>query len=202
MTQTSRQPFPPAPLAKIAGSVIRPLPLAPLQPALDMALLVMRRRHPSIFERLAELGEASFVVDPVDLPAVFLFQPGCQPPSLKIARDDTQLGPRIKVAAAIRGPLIKLIDLLEGRLDGDALFFSRELNIEGDTEAVLLLRNAIDSEEVDVLGDILSVLGPLAEPARNAADNVLNVILHLAMDLENLLTAVAPPSSAKDGAER
>jgi len=63
-----------------------------------------------------------------------------------------------------------LIDLLEGRLDGDALFFSRELTVEGDTEAVLLLRNAVDSDEVDLFEDLLSVLGPLAGPLRFAAD--------------------------------
>ena len=52
--------------------------------------------------------------------------------------------------ARIAGPLAALIGLVHGAYDGDALFFSRDLVIEGDTEAVLALRNAIDNEELDL----------------------------------------------------
>jgi len=41
-----------------------------------------------------------------------------------------------------------MIELLEGRADGDALFFSRTLTVEGDMEAVVALRNAIDGSEI------------------------------------------------------
>ena len=56
-----------------------------------------------------------------------------------------------------------LLKLMEGRVDGDALFFSRTLNIEGDTEAVLTLRNAVDSADVrlvDVLGGPVPFIKP------------------------------------------
>ena len=52
--------------------------------------------------------------------------------------------------ARIAGPLAALIGLVHGAYDGDALFFSRDLVIEGDTAAVLALRNAIDNEELDL----------------------------------------------------
>jgi predicted lipid carrier protein YhbT len=39
------------------------------------------------------------------------------------------------------------MQLLEGKLDGDALFFSRDLVVDGDTEAVVMLRNIIDGAE-------------------------------------------------------
>lgn len=151
---------------KLAGMLMRPLPLAPLQPLLAIAIAVMRRQHPAIFERLAELDNPLFVIDPIDVPFVFKLCLRETRPSLIASRHFNAEA----ITAIIRGPLAMLVDLLEGRLDGDALFFSRELTVEGDTEAVLLLRNAIDSDEVDLFEDLLSVLGPLAKPLRLAAE--------------------------------
>ncbi len=59
-----------------------------------------------------------------------------------------------------------LVDLLEGRIDGDAVFFARGLTVEGDMAAVVALRNAVDSAEIDLAEDVLALLGPLAVPAR------------------------------------
>ena len=75
--------------------------------------------------------------------------------------------------AAIAGTFFNLLDMIDGSLDGDALFFSRDLVIEGDTEAVLALRNAIDNEEIDLAREIAALLGPfegaVVRPARAAA---------------------------------
>ena len=90
-----------------------------------------------------------------------------------------------------------LIELLEGRVDGDALFFSRDLAIEGDTEVVLMLRNAVDSEVIDVLDDLTSVFGPLAGLARKAAVGALSVFSRLEEDMEILRTAMAAPPPRK-----
>ena len=151
---------------KLAGILMRPLPLAPLQPLLAVALSVMTRRHPAIFERLIELDDPLFIIDPVDLPFLFKLSPAGLRPSLIAARNFDEAS----ATAVIRGPLPQLLDLLEGRLDGDALFFSRELTVEGDTEAVLMLRNAVDSDEVNLFEDMLSALGPLAGPLRFGAE--------------------------------
>ena len=98
----------------------------------------------------------------------------------------------MNATATIRGSLPLLIDLLEGRLDGDALFFNRELTVVGDTEAVLLLRNAVDSDEVDVLGDLLSIFGPLAGPARSATESIVKVGAQIATDLEDFRKSLKP----------
>ncbi len=45
--------------------------------------------------------------------------------------------------------MLVLIGLLDGTYDGDALFFTRDLVIEGDTAAVLALRNAIEDANLD-----------------------------------------------------
>jgi predicted lipid carrier protein YhbT len=51
--------------------------------------------------------------------------------------------------------------LIDGSYDGDALFFSRDLVVEGDVEAVLALRNAIDDAGVDLVADTAALFGPL-----------------------------------------
>ena len=127
------------------------------------------RRHPGLFERLEDLGARAVLIDPVELPVRFVLRAGGGAPTLTVVgREDA-----VDADATIRGPLLGLIDLLEGRLDGDALFFSRVLGIEGDTEAVVALRNAIDDAEIDLLDDLLSPLGPLAAPMRELAERAL-----------------------------
>ena len=185
-----------APLSPVllAGLVLPPLPPVFLQPALSAAHAVMRRRHSGVVERLAGLGDTLIAIDPVDLPMVFLLRPGGACPGLSAARDGAG------ATATIRGPLRALIDLLEGRVDGDALFFSRDLVIEGDTEAVLMLRNAVDSEVIDVLDDLTSVFGPLAGPARKVAEGALAIFSRLEEEMEFLRSAMATPPPPRDRA--
>lgn len=182
--------IPPLSPVLLAGFAMRPLPAAFLQPVLDAAVAAIRRRHPGVFDRLAGLDDPVFLIDPVDLPLVFILRPNPQSPRLVAAK---QADPSA-FDAVIRGPLLKLIDLLEGRIDGDALFFSRELTIEGDTEAVVALRNAVDGAEIDLVGDILSRLGPLARPARRAIGLAGAVFARVAEDLEALRAAIIAPA--------
>lgn len=48
-----------------------------------------------------------------------------------------------------------LLDMIGGKQDGDALFFSRDLSVTGDVEAVVVLRNAIDDTDGSVIDDLL-----------------------------------------------
>ncbi len=181
-------------LARLALMATLPLPASLLQPPLDLMVTVLRRRHPGAFERLAELPETEILVDPVDLPQVFLMRLGPQGVRLRLAsRDQAQAG------AAIRGRFAHLLDLLEGRIDGDALFFNRDLTIEGDTAAVVALRNAVDGDDIDLAADLAAFLGPFARllaPARRAA-------LRLHDSLSELQEAMLAPASRRlDAAER
>ncbi len=187
---------PAAPLSPVllAGFALRPLPPGLLSPFLDMAVAATRRRHPEVFDRLETLGDARFLIDPLDLPFCFTLRPGGRAPRLRAVRDG---GEDERPTAIIRGPLLVLIDLLEGRLDGDALFFSRDLAIEGDTEAVLALRNAVDSGEIDVVEDLLSLLGPLGGPARQAWGLVETIFSRAARDLETLHRALVDPLAGR-----
>lgn len=151
----------PAVLARIA---VAPIPLFVMQPGLAFAMDAMRRRHPDLFDRLSSLDDPTYLIDPTDLPLAFKLSLYPDRPGLRALRQADEA----IAAATIRGSLTALLDLLQGRVDGDALFFSRALVIEGDTGAVVALRNAIESIEVDLLDDLLSSLGPLANPARHA----------------------------------
>ena len=181
-----------APLSPVllAGLALRPLPPALLAPVVGLAWRTVRRRYPAVFERLAGLGDATILLDPIDLPFSLLLRPGVPQRAPALLRDGAALEPP---GAAVRGPLLALIDLLEGRLDGDALFFSRELAIEGDTELVVALRNAVDSAEIDLVEDLLTVLGPLHGPARRAFALARTLFARAACDLERLRAAAVGP---------
>ena len=138
------------------------LPLAVLQRALAVALALVTRNHPRLFERLEGYWDARFVIDPVDLPLVFLLCPDPARPRFTVAWSQEGLD----ATATVSGRMLRLIDLLEGELDGDALFFSRDIEIEGDTGAILALRNAIESEEIVLIGELADALGPFGMPIR------------------------------------
>ena len=121
---------------------------------------------PSLFARLGEQANKTFLIDPTDLPFVFRLQPHLEAPTLEaVRREDAGLWD-----ARIGGPLAALLGLVHGAYDGDALFFSRDLVIEGDVEAVLALRNAIDDAEIDLASEAAALFGPFgllaSAPAR------------------------------------
>lgn len=183
-----------ASLAPLGGFALRPLPPFLLQPALAAAMSAMRRRHPDVFARLEPLGDAEFLVDPTDLPFCFRLRLGARGPSLAALRRED--GPQA-ARAAIRGPLPMLIDLLEGRIDGDAAFFARGLTVEGDMEAVVALRNAVDSAEIDLAADFLTLLGPLAGPGRRLLPLADAVAARAARDLEALRDLLTAPLTTR-----
>ena len=181
----------PPPLSPVllAGLVTRPLSPRLLQPILDGVLTVLKRRHPDLFGRLSCLSVPLFLIDPVDLPLVFLLDANPNRPRLTISRKSDG-----RAGAVIRGPLVTLIDLLEGNVDGDALFFSRGLSIEGDTEAIVALRNAVDDADINLRRDLLAFLGPLALPARHALDLGGFLYARLDQDLKTLQASARAPS--------
>jgi predicted lipid carrier protein YhbT len=142
-------------LPPLLALAIRPLPLLPLQPRLALLVHRIEQEHPEIFGRLGTHAGKRFGIDPSDLPFAFLLEPERMRPRLTAVRT---LPADIDVR--ICGPLACLVGLVDGKMDGDALFFSRDLVIEGDIEAALALRNAVDDAQIDMLGD---VLGPYRE---------------------------------------
>ena len=133
------------------------LPLLPLQPVLAASLYGIQKRHPQIFDRLGAHAAKRYGLDPTDLPFAFVLEPRRVNPTVTATRS---LPRRIDVR--ITGPLAALIGLVDGSCDGDALFFSRDLQIEGDMEAAVALRNAIDDAGIDIVAESVAWMGPLS----------------------------------------
>jgi predicted lipid carrier protein YhbT len=62
--------------------------------------------------------------------------------------------------ARISGALTDLFTLISGKEDPDTLFFSRRLNLEGETETSLHIKNLLDAMEYDLPAHFNAVLGP------------------------------------------
>ncbi len=139
-----------------------------------------------MFERLSGVAEPRFLIDPIDLPFCFLLVLDATAPQLSAVRG----GEDVTVTARISGPLQSLIDLLEGRADGDALFFSRTLAVEGDTEAVVALRNALDGGEINLVSDLLRELGPFAVPAQKTINIMGRLYAAACRDMDSVRRSV------------
>ncbi len=149
-----------------------PVPVLPLRPVFAKLIRELSFRHPALFERLGGYGRKMFLIDPVDMPVVLQLVPDAFDPKLvPFARKD-----KPDCDAVISGAFMSLVRLVSGKVDGDALFFSRELEIKGDTEAVLALRNAIDDMDIDLVEEIEDLLGPLGAPLELARKQVENMV--------------------------
>jgi predicted lipid carrier protein YhbT len=121
------------------------LPLLPLEIVVRRLVTNALAARPSLLTRLGEHAAGRFAIDPVDCPFAFLITPGVADDPVRVVRNLDDVACDARIAA----PLVVLLGLLDGSYDGDALFFSRDLVIEGDTEAVLALRNAIENAGLD-----------------------------------------------------
>lgn len=137
-------------------SILPPFPLIFVQPFLGRIVRNIAIKRPGLFRRIGEHKNKLFLIDPVDFPFVMLLRAHPDRPSLKIFRRDNLPS----CDARIAGTFLTLLDMVDGRLDGDALFFSRDLSVEGDIEAVVCLRNALDDLEGSVVEDCADLFGP------------------------------------------
>ena len=155
--------MPPAP--PMMRHVVEMVPPALIQPLCDFAAAAVSHRHRAAFRRLDAYAGRRVAVVPRDMPFAFEIMIDPIAPRVRVCR---AIALRAPAEAEIRAPLPVLIDLLEGRIDGDALFFSRELSISGDTELILAIRNAVDDAEIDLVSSVSDALGPFAGPFRLA----------------------------------
>jgi len=191
---------PPLSPVLLAGLALRPFPVVMLQPVLDAVMLIIHRRHPDVFDRLSGFQNPVFLIDPIDLPCAFILTPETRNPRVVAVAEYDPKTILETADAVIRGPLMSLMDLLEGRIDGDSLFFSRDLMIEGNTECVVALRNAVDGAEINVTEDILALFGPLAGPLRIAKKAGDVIFSRATQDLAFLRDAVIAPSMHRHAA--
>jgi len=140
--------------------LLAPLPLLPIQPVLRRIVTYVAKNRPELFARLGTHKETVYIIDPTNLPFVLRLKPHPDCPELTAhrRREDVAWGARIS------GSFLTLLGMVDGRLDGDSLFFTRDLKVEGSTEAVVCLRNAIDDLEGSIMDDVTDACGPLSRP--------------------------------------
>jgi predicted lipid carrier protein YhbT len=138
-----------------------PLPLFPLQPLLGLIVRKIAAQRPEIFDRIGPHTGKCFLIDPVNLPFVLILYPDPAAPRLRAVRRHNAPAFDARIAATF----LTLLDLVDGRLDGDALFFTRGLIVEGDTEATVCLRTALDDLEGSIADDVAALFGPPGQAA-------------------------------------
>lgn len=127
-----------------------------VQPLLSRIVRRIAERHPSLFARLGPHQSTDFLIDPVELPFALHLRP--DPQALVFRAVPRDFAP--PVGAAIRGRFLLLLELIDAEEDGDAAFFSRDLEVTGDTEAVVRLRNALDDMDGSLAGETAAMFGP------------------------------------------
>ncbi len=151
----------PVPLAR---KVLRFMPPPVLARGTEVVVALMRKHHPKLFKNLERLDPALVRLNPTDIPYQFVLRMGG---GASFWLDN---GGEQSFDATVSGDLESLIDMLEARVDGDALFFARKIKVTGDTSAIVALRNTLDREEIDLYDEVLALCGPFASPINKAVD--------------------------------
>ena len=167
----------PVPLARAALALMTP---RALDRVVRIVMAKMLARHPRLFTNLARLTPATVHLIPTDTPHRFGLRMGAADTVFYVLDDPSE-----KAQATILGSLACLVDMLEGSVDGDTLFFARDIEITGDTEIIVGLRNTLDREEICLMDEIVSLCGPFARPASVALD----VAGHFAQKLKERIQA-------------
>ncbi len=152
---------PPIALLRGAATV---LPRPVLERITSAVLRGLARTRPKLLANLAALEPAVVHIAPTDLPYRFALTLGRAPVRLAIV----DRGP-VVADAEVTASVATLVDLLEGRIDSDTLFFRRDLVITGNTAVVVGLRNVLDREELNLAEELGALCGVLRRPARATA---------------------------------
>lgn len=143
--------------AELLRLLLAPVPLFVIQPILSKIVRRISKNRSELFNRIGPHKDKLFLIDPTNLPFVFVLKAHPEHPFLKAYR--RRKAP--KTESRISGTVLTLMDMVDGRLDGDALFFTRALSVEGDTEAVVCLRNALDDLDGSIIEDVADLFGPV-----------------------------------------
>lgn len=171
-----------------ARIAMRPIPLAIVDMAVQKLARRLCSRYPLIIERLSDLRGTRFVINITDLQywIEFSFYDNSIKTKTYCKAPET-------ADVSVAGTLVDLINMLDGDVDGDALFFSRNITVDGNTEALLTLRNAIDSEDINLKEDLLALSGVFRVPTRIAFNSLNRIFSRITKDMESISNAITFP---------
>lgn len=181
----------------IAGLALPPGAARVIEGAIGVVARAMWSARPVIGERLRDFLPVTYRIDPTDLPMSFLLHVDVAGPKVRVAARDEAA----EATATVRGGTADLLALLGGGVDGDALFFSRALVVEGATDAVVALRNALDDAGADPVGDVTARLGPAAAPARALLARLFVLPRRISDDLATVADALRGPLARRADAQ-
>ena len=190
MSNGTVRSFPP-----FVARVTRHLPLLPLERLISEVANRVAQQHPEFFDRLDDYAKKSFVIVPTDLDWVASLTFHNEKVQLRLSRSLETFANR---DVTVTAPFLTLVSLLDGEEDGDALFFSRDLTIEGDTEAVLALRNALDDAEIDFVHECSAIAGPLGRPLEAGGKKMI-ALLKKSPFMQGNESDTAPTHGTMDG---
>jgi predicted lipid carrier protein YhbT len=150
-----------ASLQSLARLLLAPVPIALYQPLLNKIITHVIQNNQGVFQRLGNCANKTLVIKPTNMPFALVLQPNPYAPSLRAIRNFDS----VTYDAIISGSLLSLMRMVDGQLDGDSLFFTRDLTIHGDTEAIVSLRNALDNMDHSLAEDISSMFGSIGRIA-------------------------------------
>jgi O2-independent ubiquinone biosynthesis accessory factor UbiT len=180
------------PLALLRGAAtVLPRPL--LTRVAAAVLRGLERSHPKLLANLARLEPAVVHIAPTDLPYRFALTVGRAPVRLAIV----DRGP-VVADAEVTATVATLVDLLEGRIDSDTLFFRRDLVICGNIAVVVGLRNVLDREELNLAAELGALCGRFRPPARTVAQALDRALNGLGERIASMHRTLHPP----DGDDR
>lgn len=132
-----------------------PAPRFMVQLAVSRIVRAAALQFPTFFDRLGRFHDVAYLIDPVDLSFMVILKLQQGNPTAQVLRRRVS---KPHYDARVAASFTDLLGLLNGTLDSDALFFARRLLIEGDTTAVVTLRNALDNMDSDILAASLAGL--------------------------------------------
>lgn len=147
-----------SPPVVIGTGLVSRLACGLVQPLLSRVVQRIAVRHPSLFARLGRHQGTDFLIDPIDLPFALHLRP--DPEALLFRAVPRDAAWQAGAGATIRGRFMLLLELIDSEEDGDAAFFSRDLEVSGDTEAVVRLRNALDDMDGSIAEEAAALFGP------------------------------------------
>ena len=136
-------------------TIVSRLACAVTQPLLSRVVRRVAAGHPTLFARLGDHQTTDFLIDPVELPFALHLRPDPEALLFRAVPRDAAPQP----GALIRGKFLLLLELMDAEEDGDAAFFSRDLEVSGDTEAVVRLRNALDDVDGSIAEETADMFG-------------------------------------------
>ncbi len=121
-----------------------------LTPILAVAARRLNRIMRPVRDRLDLAAERRLLLVVEDLPVAIAWTIGPETMRLQACPSDCS-SPVAHADAVVSGSLAALCEIAAGRKDADALFFSREITVEGDIGFMLALRHALEELRLDPL---------------------------------------------------